>query len=306
MDPLVVLLRRFALDDGPGIRTTVFLKGCPLSCRWCHNPEAIRAGPELAYRADACIRDGACARACPIGAVHLVRPERIDRRRCDLCGACARACPTGALRVVGEAIPVEKLVELLLRDASFYSSSGGGVTFSGGEPTLHLGYVAAAARALQRQRVHVVLQTCGEFALDAFRSELLPWVDLIHFDLKLADPAAHRHFTGRDNARILGNFRALAAEVPDRLVARVPLVPGITATPGNIAALGRLVRGAGCSRFALLPWNPGAIAKRALLGERVDPGLPARMLARDEEEAMGRWFAAGVADPAPAAPGGPS
>ncbi len=303
MEPLVVLLRRFALDDGPGIRTTVFLKGCPLSCRWCHNPEAIRAGPELTFDPRACIRDGACVRACSSGAVSLAWPDRIDRRRCDLCGACARECPTCAIRVVGERVPVEALVERLLRDRAFYAASGGGVTFSGGEPTLHLAYVAAAARALKREHVHVAVQTCGEFSLDAFRRELLPWVDLVFFDLKLADPAAHRHFTGCDNARILRNFRALAAEAPARLVARIPLVPGITATPENITALGGLIREAGCSAFTLLPWNPGAIAKRALLGERTDPALPARPIGREEEQAAAWWLAAGHENSA-AAPGG--
>jgi pyruvate formate lyase activating enzyme len=268
----------------------VFLKGCPLACRWCHNPEALDARPEVAFHPRLCVADGACARACPSGAIDGAVPGRVDRARCRRCGRCAEACPSTALRLVGEPVSPEQLVARLLRDRAFYDTSGGGVTFSGGEPTLHLSYVASVARALRRERVHVLVQTCGEFELEPFRAELLPWVDLLHFDLKLADPAAHRRETGRDNARILRNFRALAAEVPSRLVARVPLVPGITATPENLSALGALVRAAGC-RHALLPWNPGAGAKRALLGAPPDPGLPSRLMRPEEERAATRWFA---------------
>jgi pyruvate formate lyase activating enzyme len=266
VEPLVAHVRRFALDDGPGIRATVFLKGCPLACAWCHNPECISPGPEPA--------------------------------------------PGPGREVVGEALAVEALVALLLRDRTFFEVSGGGVTLSGGEPTFHLGYAAAVARALRREGVHVALQTCGEFDLAAFRAELLPSVDLVLFDLKLADDAAHRAWTGRGNARIRASFRALAAELPPgRLVARVPLVPGVTATPANLSALGALVREAGVPHV-LLPWNPGALAKRRARGEAPHPALPERLLSPAEEHAAAHWFAGGPAPgprraaPVERAPGG--
>jgi pyruvate formate lyase activating enzyme len=289
--PLVLGLRRFALDDGPGIRTTVFLKGCPLACAWCHNPEAISPQREVTFHAGLCVRCGECEEACPAGAVDRRVPGRIDRRRCDGCGRCADACPSTALRTAGEDMSVEALTAGLLRDRPFFEASGGGATLSGGEPTMHLGYVAAVARALKREGIHVVIQTCGVFDLERFRAELLPWVDLVHFDLKLADPEAHRRHTGSGNDRIVENFRALARETPERVVPRVPLVPGITATRDNLSALGQLVRASGCARHELLPWNPAASAKRALLGEEVAPALQRPPLRVDEETSAAQWFA---------------
>ena len=304
MEPLVVGLRRFSLDDGPGIRTTVFFKGCPLSCVWCHNPEAIRHGREVAFHQELCVECGSCAAACPAGAVRSRAQGRVERRRCDACGSCAAACPSTALRMVGEAMTVEALVTALLRDRAFFEVSGGGATLSGGEPTAHLGYAAGVARALKREGVHVVLQTCGEFDLETFRSELLPWIDLVHYDLKLADADAHRQYTGHDNARILENFRALARLAPSRLVPRVPLVPHITATRQNLDALGQIVRESGCRRHALLPWNPGALAKGAALGSAPHPALASLPLRLEEEQAAARWFAGAPAGPALASTGG--
>ncbi|HET9596932.1 MAG TPA: glycyl-radical enzyme activating protein [Anaeromyxobacteraceae bacterium] len=306
MAPLVVALRRFALDDGPGIRTTVFLKGCPLRCTWCHNPEAMSPGPEVAFEAARCVECGACARTCPAEAITGRSAGRVDRRRCDGCGRCAAACPSTALRRVGEEMSAGALVAALLRDRVFYETSGGGVTFSGGEPTMHLAFVAEVARALRREGVHVALQTCGLFDLAAFRAQLLPWLDLVQFDLKLAHPAMHRRHTGRGNARIVRNFLALARETPSRVVPRVPLVPGVTDAPGNLAALARLVRASGCERHALLPFNPGAHAKREALGQAAPACIPARPLRRAEEDAARRAFAAAAAVRSTLAPqGGP-
>lgn len=195
--PLIFDIRRFALDDGPGIRTTVFFKGCPLACAWCHNPESQNPAAEIAFRGEICIECGECREICPQGAIHQPGTTRIERQRCDACGRCAEHCPTTALRLVGEPIGVEALLEALIRDRLFYETSGGGVTFSGGEPTIHADFLADILPRLRRHGIHITLQTCGHFDSDCFRRLLLPHLDLIHYDLKLADPALHRRHTGR-------------------------------------------------------------------------------------------------------------
>jgi pyruvate formate lyase activating enzyme len=281
--PLVFDIRRFALDDGPGIRTTVFLKGCPLACLWCHNPESIRPEAEIVFHRQLCLGCGECATACPRGALCPEGPDRIDRRLCAACGACAEACPATALRVVGSHFPPSELLRLLLRDRSFFETSGGGVTFSGGEPALHPDYLSQVLTGLKHQGISTAIQTCGLFDYAAFRERILPLVDLIFFDLKLADPGRHRRYTGRDNAVILSNFRRLAAEARHRLRPRVPLVPGITATPENLAQIAAQLKELGFSACELLSCHSGGIAKRRALGESASPLLPGGMLIAAQE-----------------------
>lgn len=282
--PLIFDIRRFALDDGPGIRTTVFFKGCPLACLWCHNPESIRPASELRFRRELCLDCNSCATVCTDDALSPAGPEPIDRRRCTACGACAEACPTTALTTSGRYYPPAELVRLLLRDRILFETSGGGVTFSGGEPTLHRDYLLEVATELKRQGVPIAVQTCGWFDLASFRSGLLPLVDLIFFDLKLAEPEGHLRYTGRGNARILDNFRRLAATARARLVPRVPLVPGITATADNLAQLAALLKEAGFSHCETLPYHPGGIAKRQELGQAASPRLPDTPLSSAETQ----------------------
>lgn len=266
--PLIFNLHRFALDDGPGIRTTVFFKGCPLACRWCHNPESIRAGREIAFDRDRCIGCGECETVCPEGAIDAASPGRIRRTRCTACGACAEVCPTLALREVGRHYPVDGLVDLLLTDLLLYETSGGGVTLSGGEPTLHMDYVRKVLRGLKGRGIHITLQTSGWFDLKDFRKKLLPCLDLIYYDLKLMDPRLHRCFTGRSNRRILENLASLAAENTVPIVVRTPLVPGITDTESNLEAIQRFVSALGLPEPVGLPYNPVGMAKRIALGRR--------------------------------------
>lgn len=263
--PWIVDLKRNSLDDGPGIRTVVFFKGCPLRCVWCQNPETVAPLPVLQRTGESCLSCGACVAACPQGRARPARekePEQID---CTRCGSCVEACPSGSRRIAGEQCAPEVLEQRLLRDQVFYRRSGGGVTLSGGEPALFTEYVGEVARRLRARDVHVLIETCGQFEWSAFSKHLLPHLSTLYFDLKLADPDRHRKWVGRDNETIHENFRRVASEHPD-VLPRIPLVPGLTDDEENLSALAELVRSVGLRRLALLPYNPLWVNKRKALG----------------------------------------
>jgi pyruvate formate lyase activating enzyme len=291
--PLIVDVKRHSLEDGPGIRSVVFFKGCPLRCVFCQNPEAQEAHAELAFRANRCVECGACVSACPTRAVDLTRPGRIDRSRCDACGKCAAACPSSALAAIGRTYSENELVELLMRDEPFYRYSGGGVTFSGGECTMFPDYLVAVARELRVRGIHTAVETCGEFAGAIFVERLLPQLDLIYFDLKFADPASHLAHTGRDNRRILDNLALLMRKAPDRVQVRIPLVPGITATEENLAGLVASLRESGVRRATLLSYNPLGRRMAVELG-RPEPPTLARFMTKEEQTAAIAMFEAMV------------
>ncbi len=288
--PLIFDIRRGAMDDGPGIRTTVFFKGCPLDCIWCHNPEAVRSEQELSWDLSTCISCLTCQRLCRQDATKASPEVALNRERCTLCGACTAECPANARKLVGREYPVEELVAILKADACFYRKSGGGVTFSGGEPALHGSYLAKVLPALKKEDLHTAIQTCGFFDLDNFRRQLLPLLDLVYFDLKLIDPAAHLEFTGKGNELILANFSALAAQIGERLIPRVPLVPGITATAENLEGIARFLLKFSVAPCELLPYNPGGIAKRHKWGQPVPTGLERSFMGRDEEKELSASF----------------
>ena len=289
--PLIFDIRHFALDDGPGIRSTVFMKGCPLSCAWCHNPESISPAAEIAFYEERCIGCGSCREVCPEGAISM-RPEsgRVIRDKCTACGACCEECPSTALSAIGSYYHVDLLVETLLKERIFYETSGGGVTFSGGEPTVSMDYVGAVMQRLKEEGIHIAIQTSGMFNLKEFREKLLPYIDLIFFDLKLIDSDRHREFTGRDNSLILETFKDLAENVPVPIAPRIPLVPGITATRQNLADIAGFLRNTGCLTATLLPYNPGGIPKARALGRTPHPALPSRMTGIEEEEELNAFF----------------
>jgi pyruvate formate lyase activating enzyme len=261
-------VQRFSIHDGPGIRTTVFFKGCPLRCRWCQNPESLERTSELAFYADRCQNSGACISACPQQALSR-SPERVDRQLCDGCGQCVDHCAFSALQLVGRDITVDELMNEIVRDRPFYAASGGGVTLSGGEATLWLEFVVELATACRDAGIGVLLQTCGGFRWQA----LAPHLDLfanIHFDLKLIDNQAHREFTGADNRNILANARHLA-ESGRAVEFRMPIIPGYTDGEANLGAVASFLAELDHSELTLLTYH----AMGQIKSERLGWPLPA-------------------------------
>ncbi len=215
MEALVLEIQRMSTDDGPGIRTTVFFKGCPLSCTWCHNPESIPRTPQVHWLGSRCIGCRLCLDACQRRALSA-DPDGItvDREVCEGCGTCAEECPSTALERLGTAWEVDALVDEVTKDRAYFERSGGGVTLSGGEPTLQTDPAEAFLRALRTRGIHTALDTCGLCSWDTL-SRLIPHADLLLFDLKETDPARHHALAGGDNTRILENLRRVCEERQD-------------------------------------------------------------------------------------------
>jgi len=279
-------VQRFSTEDGPGIRTTVFFKGCPLRCAWCHNPEGLSPHPELMWYDARCIGVRDCLSVCPENALELT-PDgiRIDRAKCTACGDCAAACPAGALEVIGREWMPEELFAEIQKDTVFYETSGGGVTLSGGEPLAQADFVLALARLCREAGIHVALDTCGVAAWQRYE-RILPLVDMVLYDLKIFDASRHQSGTGVDNDRILENARRITATgIP--LWIRTPIIPGYTSDAGNIAALGDFIAGelSTVERWDLLAYtNLGQPKYHRLDRPYTLEGVP--LLTRAEMEAL--------------------
>ena len=280
--PLIVDIKRHSFEDGPGIRSVVFFKGCPLRCIFCHNPETQEIWAEISFTKRKCIGCGKCADSCPEGAINVSSEKRIDRNKCVRCGKCTLVCPASALRLVGCYYSVEALSEILLRDLRFYRHSNGGVTLSGGECTIYPDYLKSLLKCLKSRGIHIVLETSGYFAYDVFREKILPYIDLIYYDIKIANPTAHIRHTGRTNRRIFENFRRLLREEKVNIVPRIPLIPGITSTKENLLGIVDFLCDAGARSVSLLPYNPLGIDKYVSLGRTIPP-LPQKFTKPDEE-----------------------
>lgn len=230
-------IRRYSIHDGPGIRTVVFLKGCPLHCWWCHNPESQSFEPEMIVRANRCIRCGACVEACPEDAITWVDGPVTDWDRCERCGICADACFADARERIGREMTVDDVLAEASRDVAFYDESGGGVTLSGGEPLAQPEFTLALLQACRAREIHTALDTCG-FAAWNVLDQVRPYVDLFLYDLKLMDDVRHRAVTGAPVGPILANLRALS-ELGHAIRLRVPVIPGVNdddESMGQIAA----------------------------------------------------------------------
>ncbi len=235
---LICELKRFAVHDGPGIRTTVFFKGCPLHCLWCHNPESIRCQGELAFWPNKCQNCGECVPVCQNHKIVDGR-HRFERGSCLACGKCVQACYYGALFWYGQVNTVKELHSLILADKHFFDHSGGGATFSGGEPLLQAEFCAELARRLQNDGINTAIDTCGEVPWANFE-RVLPFVDLFLYDFKHADSAQHRKLTGSGNERIMENLRKLS-EKGKKLEVRLPLIPGLNDSAENLRAAGQFL-----------------------------------------------------------------
>jgi pyruvate formate lyase activating enzyme len=230
-------VKKFSIHDGPGIRTTVFLKGCPLTCWWCHNPESQARARELVFRENRCIRCGACEAICLQQAISSNGDVMVtDGERCTLCGDCVEVCYAEAREIVGQEMTVAQVMGEIERDIVFYDESGGGVTFSGGEPLLQRDFLLALLQACQEKEIHTTLDTCG-FARWETLDSIRGYVDLFLYDLKLMDVARHREFTGVSNQVILHNLQALSRRGHE-IILRVPIIPGINDDDENIHQVG--------------------------------------------------------------------
>lgn len=240
----ILHLQRLSTEDGPGIRTTVFFKGCPLQCAWCHNPESLSSDLQTQWFSVRCIGCKTCVDACTNGCLSLTADGLVvDRERCEACGKCVEACPSGAREMVGRIVTVEEVLAELLKDRAYYEASGGGVTLSGGEPTLQPDFAEALLRGLKSQGIATALDTCGLCSAHTL-DRILPYTDLVLFDLKLRDRSAHRELTGVSNERILENLEHIRDFIRDHerhidLWIRTPLIPGATCSKENLSAIGR-------------------------------------------------------------------
>lgn len=271
--PLIANIKGNSLDDGPGIRSVVFFKGCPLNCDWCHNPECISPEQELFYDSEKCIGCGTCTATCPEKAISVNNPLFVNRGACRACLECVEVCPAEALTPSGEKWSLQAAVDFILKDKPFFDNTGGGVTLSGGEPSLYPDYAGKLLRIIKGKAVHTIVETCGHFEFAVFRDKMLPYTDMIYVDLKLMDPEDHKQYCGVSNDLILENIIRLQEISRDgnfSILPRIPLVPGITAAESNLVTAAGFLRKNGFSKAVLLPYNPLWGRKLNCLG-RIDP-----------------------------------
>jgi len=260
-------IQRYSIQDGPGIRTTVFLKGCPLRCLWCDNPESQNPFPELLYFKSLCIKCHHCVASCPNGAIttNSNGELQIDRGLCRACGSCVSACLREARAISGKLMTVEEVLQIIEKDSLFYRNSCGGATFSGGEPTYQPRFLLEALKSCQEHGFHTAVETCSYVEWEVFEG-ILEYVDLVLADIKHMDPVRHKQLTGVDNQLILQNIRRIVQKrVP--LVLRMPLIPGINDSEENVNASGRFAVDSGIARVDILPYHRFGLKKYEAIGK---------------------------------------
>ena len=264
---IVFDIKKYAIHDGPGIRTTVFFKGCPLRCWWCHNPEGQDLEPELVYRKNRCIGCGECIKKCPKQAIFLEDQHiSVNRKNCILCGNCSEVCPSDALSIAGRRMSAKEVLEEIEKDRAFYDESDGGVTFSGGEPFLQPGFLNALLDECKERGIHTTVDTCG-FAQYEIIEKMRDKVDLFLYDIKTMDARKHMKYTGASNEQILKNLKKLA-EDGSSIVISFPLIPGINDDDKNAVRTAKLISSLpNIKQVNLLPYHRAGIEKYRNLGK---------------------------------------
>lgn len=288
---VISAIQRFCLDDGPGIRTAVFLKGCPLSCKWCHNPETHVFTPECLLHTEKCISCGRCTAVCPAGARSMDGGRLVfDRKKCTACGKCEEACPAKACEICGHIMTVDEVMETVLRDKPFYRASSGGLTVTGGECAARPDFTLALIRSAAENDVSSVIETSG-FGQREFFLEALQYHVTFLYDLKVMDPVRHKELTGVDNAVILENLAALM-EKDAKIIIRMPMIPGVNDTDRDLGLLNRFLyenRGR-YIQAQVMPYHALGTGKSRALGQ--EPFTVDAMLYRDSCAACkDRWKA---------------
>ena len=263
---MIFNIQRFSLHDGPGIRTTVFLKGCPLRCAWCSNPESQNPLPELLYRSQKCLKCRTCEGVCKRGAIGFKDDTLfLDRALCDRCEDCVNACIGGALEITGKRMTVEEVVDEVCRDEAFYNNSGGGVTLSGGEPLFQPDFTLNLLRKCREQGLRTCLDTCGLAPWDTL-ARVLAYTDLILFDLKHTDPGSHLEGTGAGNERIMDNLKRLTSTAGNRVWIRIPVIRNFNDSEPFFGNVATILRGTTVEKVSLLGYHEWGKSKYAALG----------------------------------------
>jgi len=280
-------ISRGSLHDGPGVRTVIYFKGCALRCRWCHNPEALSFNKEILFTPSKCIQCGLCAQICPEH--HICKEDGVHfvRDGCTACGRCAEMCPALALNLCGEDIDTEELMSTIKKDLSYYTASGGGVTFSGGECLLQWEAVKELATSCHALNIHTTVESALFVPWNNIE-QLLDHIDLFYADLKLADPEQHRRFTGQDNRLILENLQLLS-ERHHNVTVRIPLIPGVNDSAEELNAIGRILRrlGSGVKNVELLKYNILGASKYPAVGLEYTAFAPAAQSDEEMKKACG-------------------
>lgn len=250
-------IQKFSLHDGPGIRTTVFFKGCPLKCRWCHNPEGLSSKIEILYNKDKCTLCGECVKRCPNSAIQLINNRvETDMTKCNLCDECTHYCIHGAREIAGKEYSIDELVKIILKDKIFYEESNGGVTLSGGEPVMQIDFVEELLKRLKQENIHTAVDTSGIMPFEYYE-RIYKYTDLFLYDIKLIDEENHKKFTELSNTNILENLKKIS-KIHNNINIRLPIIEGVNIVNDDeqhISGVIDLIKGLGIKNINLLPYH---------------------------------------------------